>query len=186
MKTKLLLIILIISNLNIVGCEIYNREEKELLLYVNDFFDTQYEAYSSLRYIDIEKFLDMSKIQNQNKIVALKKLIIQRKHIEDMDYTYINKRKYPIGKEVKDVNINGQYASLKIELDLERNLDYPVFISKGLNSFVLKMEENQWKIVYHDYEGMNLFEGSTKELLPEIDEARIRKAIDNEYVSPLS
>lgn len=128
----------------------------------------------------------MTKIQNQNKVIALKKLIIQRKHMEDMEYRYINKRKYPIEKIVKDVNINGEYASLKIELELEKNLDYPVFISNGLNCFVLKMEDNQWKIVYHDYEAMDLFECSTKELLPEIDEARIRKAIDNEYVSPLS
>lgn len=128
----------------------------------------------------------MSKIQNKNKVIALKKLIIQRRHIDDMEYGYVNKHKYPVEKVVEDININGDYASLKIEFELEKNMDYPMFISKGLNIFLLKMVENKWQIVYHDYEGLILFETSIKKLLPEIDEGRIRRIIDNEYVSPLS
>lgn len=186
MKKKLLLIIIIITSLNLTGCDIYSREDKALLNFIDDFFDTQYESYLNGKYIDIERFLDMSKIQNKNKKIALKKLIIQRKYIEDMKYGLFNKHKYPIKIIAKDININGNYAALKIEIQLEKNKDYPKFISKGLNSFVLKMEDNTWKIVYHDYEGLILFETSNKELLPEIDEERIRKVIDNEYVSPLS
>jgi hypothetical protein len=183
---KLLLIIVIISNLHLAGCEVYNREEKELLSFIKNFLDTQYEAYVNLEYIDIEPFLDMSKTQNKNKVIALKKLIIQRKHIDDMKYVLINKSKYPFEIAVDEININGDYASLRVELELERNKDYPEFISRGLNSFALKKEDNKWQIVNHDYEGLMLFETSITRELPEIDEVWIRKAIDNEYESPFS
>lgn len=185
MKTKILILIILISSLNLLGCEIYSKEEKELLNHIESFLDTQYEAYVNLEYKDIECFLDMSMIQNKNKVNALKKLIIQRKHIDDMEYAFVNKSKYPFEIIVNDINVNGEYASVKIELKLEGNKNYPDFISDGLNNFVLKMNNNTWQIVCHDYEGLTRFEVSDKKLLPEIDEDRIRRIIDNEYVSPL-
>ncbi|WFA10293.1 hypothetical protein [Tissierella sp. Yu-01] len=186
MKTRLILIIIIISNLYLTGCNEYSKEEKDLLDFIENFLNIQYEAYVRLEYIDIESFLDMSTIQNKNKVTALKKIIIQRKHVEDMKYALVNKHKYPFEIIVHDININGEYASLKIDLELEKNKDYPKFISKGLNRFILKIVDNTWEIVYHDYEGLTLFETSNNTLLPDIDEERIRRVIDNEYVTPFS
>ena len=184
---RLVLIIIIVSSLQLSGCEIYDREEKKLISFIESFFDTQYEAYVNLDYIDIEPFLDMSRIQNKNKVTALKKLIIQRKHIEEMNYAIVNKNKYPFEIIVKDMNINGEYASVTVELDLDESKDYPRFISKGLNNFVLKMEDGKWEIVNHDYEGLVWFESSITRELPERDEEWIRKAVDNEYgKSPFS
>lgn len=186
MKIRLLLIIIIILNLNLTGCNEYGRDERYLVNLIEDFLNSQYEAYVNLEYIDIERFLDMSRIQNKNKVIALKKIIIQRKHVEDMKYALVNKHKYPFKIVVNDININGEYASLKIDIELDKNKDYPNFISEGLNCFILQVVDDTWKIVYHDYDGFTLFETSNNELLPDIDEERIRRVIDNEYVTPFS
>lgn len=171
----------------ITGCESYSKEEQALLGFIEEFYETQYDAYTGLEYIDIEPYLDMDKVQNKNKVTALKKIIIQRKHMEDMKYCYIDKVKHTVDINTVDVNINDNYASVKLIIDLEDNKQYPEFISGGDNSFVLKMVDEGWKIVNHDYKGFNKFEISYKNLLPDIDEEKIKKIIDNEYgESPLS
>ncbi len=187
MRRKIFVLTLIFAVVPLISCEFYSKDEKELIQFVEDFYDIQYDAYTELEYIDIEDYLDMSRIQNKNKVIALKKVIIQRRHMDEMKYCYIHKTKYPVEMDILDVNINGDYASFDIDVELMKDRHYPVFISEGENRFVLKKQDGNWKIVNHDYEGLELFETSYRELLPENDEERIKRIIDNEYgESPFS
>lgn len=186
-KRILFVLTLIIAVVPLVSCEFYSKDEKELIQFVEDFYEVQYDAYTELEYMDIEDYLDMSRIQNRNKVIALKKLIIQRKHMDEMKYCYIHKKKYPVEMDILNVNINGDYASLDIDVELIKDRHYPVFISEGENIFALKKMDGNWKIVNHDYDGLEFFETSYRDLLPENDEERIKRIIDNEYgESPFS
>lgn len=182
MKNKLILLIIILFVIGcFAGCNKYSMEEKEVMDIIKSFYSAQYEAYSNFAYRDIEPFLDMNKIQNKNKVIALKRLIIENKYLEDMKYCYINKNIYPINFIVKKININGDFAQVDLELELEEGKYYPDFVSDGENSFVLKKMNGDWKIVNHDYASFINFEKSHKTLQPDEDEEKIKRIIDNEY-----
>ena len=186
MRRKIFILSLIIFAIPLTGCELYSKEERELIQFVEEFYDAQYKAYANLEYINIENYLDMSKIQNKNKVTALKKIIIQRKYMDEMKYCYIHKNKYPVDIDILNVRINGDYALVDLDIELMKDRHYPVFITEGDNRFTLKNDDG-WKIVSHGYEGMETFETSFKELLPEIDVEKIKRVIDNEYgESPFS
>lgn len=188
MKYKMIILIIsLVILLSLVGCENYSIEEKELIDFIKSFYSVQYEAYSNFEYFDIEPYLDMNKIQNQNKIIALKRLIIEHKHMENMKYCYIDRNINPINFQIKKINVNGNFASINLEIELEKGRYYPEFISGGENNFVLKRIDNSWKIINHDYEGMIYFEKSYTKLLTDVDEEKIKRIIDNEFgESPLS
>ena len=182
MKNKMILLIIFLFILGyLVGCDNYSMEEKEVIDIIKSFYSVQYEAYSSFTYCDVEPFLDMNKIQNKNKVIALKRLIIENKYLEDMKYCYIDKNIYPINFIIKKININGDFAQIDLELELEEERYYPEFISSGENLFVLKKMNGDWKIVNHDYAGFINFEKSCKTLQPDENEEKIKRIIDNEY-----
>lgn len=187
MKKKIFVLSLIMTLVPLISCQFYSKDEKELIDFIEGFYDIQYDAYTSLEYInDIEDYLDVSRVQNKNKITALKKLIVERKHMDDMKYCYIHTNKYPVEMEVENIRINGDYAVVDISIELMKDRHYPIFITEGENRFTLKKEDG-WKIVSHGYEGMESFETSFRELLPEIDEEKLKRIIDNEYgESPFS
>ena len=86
-----------------------------------------------------------------------------------------------------NVRINGDYAAIDVDIELMKDRHYPVFITEGENRFALKMEEGNWKIVNHGYNVLESFETSFRELLPDLDEEKIKRIIDNEYgKSPFS
>ncbi len=177
---------LIMTVIPLVSCQFYSKDERELIQFIEGFYDIQYSAYSSLEYINIENYLDMTRVQNKNKVTALKKIIIERKHMDDMKYCYIHKNKYPVEMKVENIRINGDYAVVDIGIELMKDRHYPVFITEGENRFTLKKEDG-WRIVSHGYEGMEAFETSFRELLPKIDEEKLKRIIDNEYgESPFS
>ena len=187
MKLKSRFLIIIIVLLTLTGCGTYSKEELALLDFIQEFYETQYEAYSKLEYIDIEPYLDMEIIQNKNKVIALKKLIIQRAHMDDMKYGYVDRVKRKIEYYIEDIDISGESASINIYIEFKENRNYPEFIYSGENRFFLKKLNNKWKIVNHDYDGLHHFEITKKELLPELDEGRIKRVIDNEFgKSPFS
>lgn len=187
MKKKIFMLSLIIIAIPLTGCEFYSKDKRDLIQFIEGFYDIQYDAYADLEYIDIEHYLDMSRIQNKNKVTALKKIIIQRKHMDDMKYCYIHKNKYPVDMDILNVRINGDYAAIDVDIELMKDRHYPVFITEGENRFALKLEEGNWKIVNHGYNGLESFETSFRELLPDLDEEKIKRIIDNEYgKSPFS
>lgn len=183
MKIRKLILLMLITliTVSLTGCSTYSRGEMEIIDLIKGFYATQYEAYSNFEYFDIESYLDMDKIQNQNKVIALKKLIIEHKHMDDMKYCYIDKGINPIDYDINEVKINGDYASIDVILDLKEGKYYPEFVSEGENKFVLKRTGDDWKIVNHSYDGLIYFEKSDRELMPDIDEERVKRIVDNEY-----
>lgn len=189
MKTKVIIIVLLtlLIIFNITGCNTLSDEELEVIDFIKDFYNTQYKSYSEFELCDFEPYLDMNKIQNQNKVIAYKRMIIEHQHLDEMKYCYIDRGINPITYEVNDIKVDGDYASINIDIGLTKGKYYPEFIYEGENKFVMKKIDDNWKIVNHSYEGMIYFEKSDREILPLIDEAKIKKLIDYEYgKSPFS
>ncbi|WP_250160060.1 hypothetical protein [Caloranaerobacter azorensis] len=76
---KLLVMLLLLS-----ACNYQAKSDADAIKNtIKSFYNTQYDAYLEMKYKDITPYLDMSKIQNQNKVIALKRLTIRRKYIDE-------------------------------------------------------------------------------------------------------
>lgn len=65
---------------------------------------------------------------------------------------------------------------------MDDNEAYPPFISSGDNILELENRNGSWKIVSHDYEGLDIYETSADILLPELKSKELYKQIDENYV----
>ncbi|GAV25403.1 hypothetical protein ciss_13360 [Carboxydothermus islandicus] len=175
---SLLFLFMIISqNTSIYGYS-YDIEIKET---IEKFYDTQYKAYLELEYKDITPFLDMTKIQNQNKVIALKSLVARRKYIDEKKYGYVEKRRFPVTFNYKKIEVKNNKAEVILVLEIDNQQAYPPFISSGINTFELKKEKGNWKIINHDYMKLEMFEISKTKKLPELNLEEMQKSIDTEF-----
>lgn len=129
----LLCLILIIPNSIAYANSHKNNEEEIIKNVIESFYNTQYDAYLQMEYKDITPYLDMTKIQNQNKVIALKNLTARRKYIYQKGYCYIEKRRFPLEFNYKAIDINGNQASVILEIKLDGQNAYPPFICGGEN-----------------------------------------------------
>ena len=58
----------------------------------------------------------------------------------------------------------GENLVVNVNVQIELGETYPIFICKGTNVFYLAVENGKLKIVRHEYEGRDLFEGEANEV----------------------
>ncbi|WP_242844239.1 hypothetical protein [Caloranaerobacter azorensis] len=174
---KLLVMLLLLS-----ACNYEAKSDADAIKNtIESFYNTQYDAYLEMKYKDITPYLDMSKIQNQNKVIALKRLTIRRKYIDEKKYCYVEKRRFPLSFKYKSIDIKNNHAKVILEIKIDRQQVYPPFIDSGENVFELKKDGDDWKIISHSYSGLKMFEVSTDKKLPELDLEKLKKQIDDEF-----
>lgn len=116
-------------------------------------------------------------------MIALKNLVSQRKYIDEHEYWYVENNRFPYRIIYSDVVVDNNRARAAIEIELALGNAYPPFIESGKQSFELEKQDGAWKIIKHVYEGLNQFEHSTSELIPELTIEQIASEIDKQYLS---
>ncbi|HCD09166.1 MAG TPA: hypothetical protein DEQ01_02130, partial [Thermoanaerobacter sp.] len=144
---KIMLVLFTLSGLLSACGYTFKNEEDHVKYTIEKFYNVQYKAYLKMEYIDTTPYLDMTKIQNQNKVIALKELTFRRKYAFEKGYGYVERRRFPLKFNYKNIDINGNRAKVVVELEIDRTKAYPMFICPGDNIFELEKQDGHWKII---------------------------------------
>jgi hypothetical protein len=178
---KIMLVLFTLSGLLSACGYTFKNEEDHVKYTIEKFYNVQYKAYLKMEYIDTTPYLDMTKIQNQNKVIALKELTFRRKYAFEKGYGYVERRRFPLKFNYKNIDINGNRAKVVVELEIDRTKAYPMFICPGDNIFELEKQDGHWKIINHTYQGLTQYELWIDKKLPEPDYEKIKRQLDKEF-----
>ncbi|GAV25914.1 hypothetical protein ciss_18470, partial [Carboxydothermus islandicus] len=89
----------------------------------------------------------------------------------------------PVTFNYKKIEVKNNKAEVILVLEIDNQQAYPPFISSGINSFELKKEKGNWKIINHDYMKLEMFEISKTKKLPELNLEEMQKSIDADFES---
>lgn len=134
---------------------------------IQQFFEQQYNAYTSLQYINISYLLDMSQTRIQNSLVWLEALIQRRRLIAQHQLCYVETAKYPYiityQEYPEDGRMdfwrnrgidNGEEVLVHFTITGEKGRAYPPFLAiNGQHTMRLKQIDGVWKITFHYYPG---------------------------------
>lgn len=134
---------------------------------IEQFFDRQYEAYTSLQYQAVDDLLDMSKLRNRNEEVWLKTLIQRRELIaehnlcfistEHIPYTitfnkYANDERMQVWKQMNDFSKDEQ--TIHFTITGQKDCVYPPFFAlNAQHTMRLKQIDGRWVITFHFFPG---------------------------------
>ncbi len=182
---KLLLCVLLLTVISIGGC--VDKEAKKTQISTIDleqtitvpvktlsleetiesYFLAKYDIYTSMQYVDLRYYLDLSYLNNENYTRWLKNLVQRRKVIEENQYFFVE-------KEQKDFEINFNDAPEDNRMDFYEERDilpefdkivhftitaktdsgYPPFFAlNDQHTMALKKVKNRWKILFHYFPG---------------------------------
>lgn len=142
---------------------------------IEQFFEQQYNAYTSLQYIDITYLLDMDQSRNHNPLIWLESLIQRRSLIAQNEFCYVERTKYPYRityeEKAKDGRMefwssrglqNEDEEIVHFTITGEKERAYPPFLAmNGQHTMRLKQIDDVWKITSHYYPGSSRYRTKT-------------------------
>lgn len=134
---------------------------------IRQFFEQQYNAYTSLQYIDISYLINMEQNRFRNALTWLENLIQRRRLISDNKFCYVDTNKYhytiSYEEEAKDRRMdfyrergihNEEEELVHFTITGEKDKTYPPFMAvNGQHTMRLKQADGIWKITFHYYPG---------------------------------
>jgi hypothetical protein len=148
---------------------------------IQQFFEQQYTAYTSLKYIDISDLLDLEQSRNRNSLVWLQNLIQRRSLLAQAQLCYVETNRYPYSITYQDQaeddrmdfwrnrGIPADEVTVHFTITGEKGRAYPPFLAvNGQHTMRLKQVGGVWKITFHYYPGSSRLRTKTPlVLLPE-------------------
>lgn len=134
---------------------------------IAQFFDRQYEAYTSLQSQEFDDLLDMSKLRNRNEEVWIKTLIQRRKLIAQQDLCYVctehSPYKITFDQHARDermqvwnqTNVTKRNdTTIHFTITGEKGTIYPPFFAvNAQHTMQLKQSNGTWVITDHFFPG---------------------------------
>lgn len=193
MKRLLILIIILLVFPAISFADTRGPEEV-----VTEYFDRLYSGYLDLAPHDISDLMDMTSEEGTSFVSTYQMLVERRKYIEEMNYAYVERQRFPLELIIEEVEDLGDSARVTFYLDIDTSKAYPPFIYAGRNIFYLVKQEGLWKISerYHadinfststveSYERRYSYEKSVELLQKSIDlEFMDKRRSDNNFLFP--
>lgn len=142
-KTPILFLLFLLFSLSTSSAFALEKEPQDT---VNSYFEDLYSAYVRNIPLDSSYLFDMDSPISANFVHYFKILTERRAYIKEKDYTYVERRKFPLQVEIEEVYIDGNSASVVFYLEGDVNEAYPPFIYLGRNIFWLIQDEEGWKI----------------------------------------
>lgn len=165
---KKVLINIAIIFLCILGISAEGRAEEwsenNCIEVVSKYYDLMYDSYLSLQVQDFSDVLDMDVPQNINKIVALNRVVTNWEYQLGVNPELIHPTRKWYLLNLQNYYKEGENLVVNVNVQIELGETYPIFICKGTNVFYLAVENGKLKIVRHEYEGRDLFEGEGNEV----------------------
>jgi len=171
---------------------------------IQQFFEQQYNAYTSLQYIDISYLLDMDQNRFRNALTWLENLIQRRRLISENNFCYVDTNKYPYTinyeEEAQDRRMdfyrekgihNEEEELVHFTITGEKEKTYPPFMAvNGQHTMRLKQVDGIWKITFHYYPGSSRLRTKTplavlskEEILSDLREEF--KELSQETIDPM-
>lgn len=168
MMKKILNIIMTITMMCVLGTvpsSVYaDPLQDECFAVVEAYYERMYDSYLSMNLEDFSDVLDMDMTQNTNKIMALQRVIENWKYaVQTVDNLEFPERlRFSI--EVTSFSHTANGYSIEVNITTDAGIAYPIFISRGLNTFRLHERNGNMLIYEHDYDGLEWFEQSKTDL----------------------
>lgn len=134
---------------------------------IAQFFDRQYEAYTTLQNREFDDLLDMTTLRNRNEEVWIKTLVQRRNLIAQQDFCYVNTTHFPykitFEKYAKDERMRvwsqtnapkQNETTIHFTITGEQDNIYPPFFAlNAQHTMRLKQTNGKWMITYHFFPG---------------------------------
>lgn len=142
---------------------------------IQSYFETQYEMYVDMRYIDLRFFLDINKLNNKNYINYLKNLFTRREVLEEKQDIFVEKEIKPFyiifNQEPEDdrmsfyeeEDIISDYDEIiHFTITSDNDTGYPPFFAlNDQHTMALNYDKGRWKIIFHYFPGSSRYRADT-------------------------
>lgn len=135
---------------------------------VKAFFKQQYDAYTTMKYIDLSELMDVSELRNRNALVWLQTLIKRRRLIAEHNLCYVETEQYPYTihfqekpednriKLWKEQGLGAGKGEITLHFTVtgEKGKAYPPMMAMNAqHTMRLKQIDGVWKITFHYFPG---------------------------------